>query len=85
MLKSHANDNEPAPPNEIFQALQDATSQDPARLQQSAQKLKDLEERLGTWDVIHQVASQTDLPLNLRQMAMLQFKNGAVTRWKSRR
>lgn len=77
--------DQPVPADQILQALVDATSQDPALLKSSAERLKSYAERPGTWDVIYTAASYRELALHVRQVAILQFKNGALTRWKSRK
>ncbi|KZT42903.1 ARM repeat-containing protein [Sistotremastrum suecicum HHB10207 ss-3] len=86
MVKPPTNGtDQPVPPDQILQALVDATSQDPALLKSSAERLKAYADHPGTWDVIYTAASYRDLALHVRQMAIIQFKNGAITRWRSRK
>lgn len=39
----------------------------------------------GTYDALHEIAAQRTVPLPVRQQAIIQFKNAAVSHWKSRK
>jgi hypothetical protein len=72
-------------PNELLQVVSDATAQDPARVQAATHRLKELLELFGTFDGLQEIAAQRNLPLTLRQQAIIQFKNSALSRWRSRK
>jgi hypothetical protein len=77
--------SDPVDPAEILQTITDATSQDPVRLKASEEKMKHYADRPGTWDAAHFIAASPELPLEVRKMALILFKNGCLTRWKNRR
>jgi hypothetical protein len=71
---------------ELYQALCDACSQDGALLRASSKSLKTMcEDRFGTYDALQDIASQNEVPLAVRQQALIQFKNHAFIHWRSRK
>lgn len=80
---------EPASPQEVYQALCGAASQDAATVQVSSQLLLGYQDHPGTYDQLHSIAAQRNstpsVPLDVRRMAIIQFKNGALNVWKNKR
>ncbi|KAF8528819.1 ARM repeat-containing protein [Hysterangium stoloniferum] len=77
---------EPVSPQEIYQVLCDAASQDPNAVQSSSKSLQEFRDRPGTYEQLHSIAAEkANVPLNVRQMAIIQFKNGALGVWKNKR
>ncbi|KAG6821587.1 hypothetical protein H0H93_000096 [Arthromyces matolae] len=72
-------------PAELYQVLQAASSQDPSQLRSSSKRLKEMLDMFGTYDALHEIAGQRSLPLPIRQQAIIQFKNAALSHWKSRK
>jgi hypothetical protein len=70
---------------ELLNVVSNAASQDPALVQTATDRLKKLWDLYGIYDGIHTIAARRDLPLNVRQMAIIQFKNKAVPNWRSRK
>jgi hypothetical protein len=70
---------------ELLQVVVDATSQDSQRFQIASIRLKDLLQLFGALDGLHEIASRRDLPLAIRQQAIIQFKNSALHNWRSRK
>ncbi|EIM88549.1 ARM repeat-containing protein [Stereum hirsutum FP-91666 SS1] len=81
----------PTPPNErispegLYNVLCEAASQDPAKMQAASALLKDMLELPGCWNVLQEIAAQKTVPLPVRQLSALQFKNRALDHWRSRR
>jgi hypothetical protein len=76
---------DPATAHEIIQLLQDASSQDPSKINLLTDAFQRLEDRPGSFDIVHQIAAQKDMPLPVRQMAIIQFKNIVQGKWRSRK
>ncbi|KAI5893425.1 ARM repeat-containing protein [Schizophyllum commune H4-8] len=74
-----------ANPEEVFQVVQASTSQDVATMTAGSERLKALLEQQGAHAILLEIAAQTTLPLNVRQLAILQFKNHIGSRWRNRR
>jgi hypothetical protein len=72
-------------PQELLQVITNASSQNPLLVQQSSKRLKEMFEMFGTFDALHEIAAQTQMPLHIRQQAIIQFKNAALAHWKSRK
>ncbi|KAF8351332.1 armadillo-type protein [Amanita rubescens] len=72
-------------PQELFQVITNAASQDPTLVQQSSERLKEMLSMSGTFDALHEIASQKHLSLYVRQQAIIQFKNAALGHWKARK
>ena len=72
-------------PEELYNVVCGAASQDPGQVQASATRLKELLEIPGAYDFLHEIAVQRSLPLPVRQQAIIQFKNAATGHWRSRK
>ncbi|KAJ8523493.1 hypothetical protein ONZ45_g125 [Pleurotus djamor] len=72
-------------PEELLDAVSGAASQDPVRVKDCSARLKLFLEVAGTYDLLHEIAIQRQLPLAVRQQAIIQFKNGALGHWRSRK
>jgi hypothetical protein len=72
-------------PQELYDVMSAACSQDPAQIQQSSKRLKQMLDMFGTFDALHEIAAQRTVPLIIRQQSIIQFKNAALSHWKSRK
>jgi hypothetical protein len=72
-------------PAELYQVIVGASSQDFNQVQASTQRLKQLLDMLGAYDALHEIAARRDIPLPVRQQAIIQFKNAVLNHWRSRR
>jgi hypothetical protein len=72
-------------PDELYAVITGATSQDYAQVQASSKRLKELLVFVGTFDGLSEIAAQKNLPLQVRQQAIIQFKNNALNHWRSRK
>ncbi|KZT71615.1 ARM repeat-containing protein [Daedalea quercina L-15889] len=72
-------------PEELYNVVCGAASQDPAQVQASAARLKEILLLFGAYDTLYEIASQRTIPLAVRQQSIIQFKNSAVSHWKSRK
>jgi hypothetical protein len=72
-------------PAELFSVITDAASQNPALVQPSSKRLKEMFDYFGTFDGLSQISGQKNLPLNIRQQAIIQFKNAALSHWRSKK
>jgi hypothetical protein len=72
-------------PQELYQVLVDACSQDIARLQASSKRLKQMLDMFGTFNALQEITAQRTVPLPIRQQAIIQFKNSALNHWKSKK
>jgi hypothetical protein len=70
---------------ELFNVISAASSQDPAQVRASSERLKDMFEMFGTFDGLSDIASQKAVPLPVRQQSIIQFKNAAINHWRSRK
>ncbi|KAJ6486383.1 armadillo-type protein [Mycena vitilis] len=71
--------------DEVYQVMTGAASQDPALFQASGHRLKEMLDMFGTYDALHEIAAQKAVALQIRLQAIIQFKNAAVTHWRSRK
>ncbi|KAF8489124.1 armadillo-type protein [Gautieria morchelliformis] len=79
-------DKEPVSSQDVYQALCGAASQDSATLQASTKLLQQYQARPGTYGHLYAIAAEKNtVPLDVRRMAIIQFKNGALGAWKSKR
>ncbi|KAH7931251.1 ARM repeat-containing protein [Leucogyrophana mollusca] len=76
---------ETASPEEVFSVITGASSQDPAQVTVSSERLKVLLGYFGTYDALHEIAAQKSVPLPVRQQSIIQFKNAALSHWRSRK
>ncbi|KAI0638247.1 ARM repeat-containing protein [Trametes polyzona] len=72
-------------PEELFDVVCGAASQNPAQVQQSTTRLKELLEVPGAYDILHEIAATKTVALQVRQQAIIQFKNAATGHWRSRK
>ena len=72
-------------PQELYDVMTAASSQDPVQIQESSKRLKQMLDMFGTFDALHEIAAQRTVPLIIRQQSIIQFKNAALTLWKSRK
>ncbi|TFK43406.1 armadillo-type protein [Crucibulum laeve] len=72
-------------PTELYQVLIDACSQNTIQVQASSKRLKDMLDMLGTFDALYEIAAERTVALPVRQQAIIQFKNAALSHWKSRK
>lgn len=70
---------------ELLEIVYAASSQVPAQVQASTERLKTLLENVGTYDALHEIAAEKSLPLQVRQQSIIQFKNSALSHWRSRK
>lgn len=70
--------------DQIYPALEAASSQDPALAQQGLSVLQALQNQPGAFTEMLSVAANRSAPLNTRRIAIIQFKNVAITNWRSR-
>ncbi|EMD40680.1 hypothetical protein CERSUDRAFT_111258 [Gelatoporia subvermispora B] len=72
-------------PEDLYNVVSGAASQDPALVQRSAAQLKDMLEKRGAFDTLHEIAATRTVPLQVRQQSIIQFKNAALGHWRSRK
>ena len=72
-------------PAELYDVLVGASSQDPQILHQSDKRLKIMLEHFGAFDALQTIAAERSVPLPVRKLAIIQFKNEALKSWKSRK
>ncbi|KZP02850.1 hypothetical protein FIBSPDRAFT_969553 [Athelia psychrophila] len=71
---------------ELYAVISGAASQDVAQLQACTERLKMMMDMTGTFDGLSDIASQkTSVPLAVRQQSIIQFKNHALSHWRSRK
>ncbi|KAF9476494.1 ARM repeat-containing protein [Pholiota conissans] len=72
-------------PAELYEAIVGASSQNIIQVQASSQRLKQLLDMFGSYDALQEISSRVDVPLHIRQQAIIQFKNVVVHHWRSRK
>lgn len=72
-------------PTELYEVIVGASSQDFGQVRASSQRLKQLLDKLGAYNALHEIAARRDIPLPVRQQAIIQFKNAVPNHWRSRR
>ncbi|KAJ3548466.1 hypothetical protein NMY22_g1252 [Coprinellus aureogranulatus] len=72
-------------PVELYEVITGACSSDQARIIASGKRLKEMLEMFGTFNALHDIASQRNQPQPIRQQAIIQFKLAALSHWKSRK
>ena len=72
-------------PDEVYNVVVGAASQDPSLMSTSSARLKQMLEMHGTYDCLSAVASQKTLPALVRQQAIIQFKNAALNHWRAKK
>ena len=72
-------------PEELYNVLCGAASQDPSVVISSANRLKDMNGLFGIMDGLSSIASEKSTPLLVRQQSIIQLKNLISHSWRSRR
>lgn len=72
-------------PEELYNVVCDAASQDPFKVKSSSEKLKEMFDMTGTCDALSEIAAQRTIPLQVRQQSIIQLKNCVLSHWRSRR
>lgn len=72
-------------PEEVYNVIVAATSQNPADIKASSDRLKQLFDMSGIFDALSEIAAQRNLPLQVRQQSIIQLKNSSIGHWKSRK
>ncbi|KIJ20291.1 hypothetical protein PAXINDRAFT_166384 [Paxillus involutus ATCC 200175] len=72
--------------DELLQIVTFASSQIPAQVQASTERLKVLlDTHAGTYNGLHKIAADYSQPLHVRQQSIIQFKNAALAHWRSKK
>lgn len=72
--------------DELLQTVTLAASQIPEQLKASTDRLKALlDTHAGTYNALHRIAADISQPLQVRQQSIIQFKNAALSHWRSRK
>ena len=72
--------------DELLHVVTLAASQIPEQLKASTDRLKVLlDTHAGTYNALHRIAADTSQPLQVRQQSIIQFKNAALSHWRSRK
>jgi len=74
----------PLDPPAVFAVLQNATSQNPAQLQAAAKAIEAMHKSADYLQIVQSIALERSVPLNIRKMAILQFKNVAASQWRTK-
>ena len=72
-------------PTELYNVMAITASQDPSQIRASSARLKQMLDMFGTFDALHEIAAEKTVPLSVRQQAIIQFKNAALSHWRSRK
>jgi len=72
-------------PAELYNVITAAASQDFVQVQASTSRLKEMLDLSGAYDALHEIAAEKSIPLQVRQQSIIQFKNVALTHWRSRK
>ncbi|KAF8450539.1 ARM repeat-containing protein [Boletus edulis BED1] len=72
--------------DELLHIVTLAASQIPEQLKASTDRLKVLlDTHAGTYNALHRIAADPSQPLQVRQQSIIQFKNAALSHWRSRK
>ncbi len=69
---------------DVFDALRDAVSQDPSKAKSSLERLQEVQRMPSALAKMIQIASDKAVPLDIRRMAIIQFKNHGAPNWRSK-
>lgn len=75
---------DPLNPAEVFSTLQAACSQNYADLKVATAALEVLHKHPDFLDIVQSIAAEKSVDLNVRKMAILEFKNLAIAQWRSK-
>ncbi|KAI0650678.1 ARM repeat-containing protein [Trametes meyenii] len=81
----HAAPQATVSPEELFNVVCAAASQNPAQVQASTTRLKELLDIPGAYDLLQEIAATRTVALEVRQQSIIQFKNAATGHWRSRK
>ncbi|KAF7790859.1 hypothetical protein EIP86_001817 [Pleurotus ostreatoroseus] len=84
-LSSSISEPQHSSPEEVYNVICAAASQDPAQIKASSERLKQLLEMAGTFDALSEIAATRTLPLPVRQQSIIQLKNSSLNHWRSRK
>ncbi|TDL29402.1 ARM repeat-containing protein [Rickenella mellea] len=70
---------------ELYNVVCGASSTNPTIVTESSLRLKAMLEMSGTFDALSIIATQKQVPLAVRQQSIIQFKNNALSHWRSRK
>lgn len=84
-LLSSSEQIQPVSPDELYQVMLGASSQDPAILKQSSERLKQMISMLGALDALQTIAAQPQVPKAVRTQSAIQLKNAIPGTWRSRK
>jgi hypothetical protein len=71
--------------DELFAIVSAAASQNPNVMLAAGTRLKECLKLSGTLNGLHQIASQKTIPLQIRQLSIIQCKNEIPTQWRQRK
>jgi hypothetical protein len=69
---------------DIFDALRNASSQDASQAAKSLETLQIAQKRSGAFTEMLSIAATNTVALDIRRVAIIQFKNVGVNNWRSR-
>lgn len=72
-------------PQELYQVLTAACSSNQPQILAAGRRIKEMLEMFGTYNELHRISSQRDVPPAIRKQAIIQFKLNALHHWKSRK
>jgi hypothetical protein len=67
---------------QVFQVILDAASQNYVVAQAASQQIDSYKTIGGFYASVQEIAMERNLPLDIRKMAIFQFKNGAPMQWR---
>jgi Importin-beta N-terminal domain len=69
---------------DIFNALRNASSQDASQAAESLENLQVAQKRSGAFVEMLSISATSNVALDIRRMAIIQFKNAGVNNWRNR-
>jgi len=74
--------SDPPSLQQVFQVISDAASQNYVVAQAASQQIDSYKTISGFYASVQEIAMERNLPLDVRKMAIFQFKNGAPMQWR---
>jgi hypothetical protein len=74
--------SDPPSLQQVFQVISDAASQNYVIAQAASQQIDSYKTIGGFYASVQEIAMERNLPLDIRKMAIFQFKNGAPMQWR---
>ncbi|KIY49344.1 ARM repeat-containing protein [Fistulina hepatica ATCC 64428] len=71
-------------PSQVYDAVAASVSQDATQIKAATERLQSVLKDLDYLDILHEIAAQKSVPLNVRKQAIIQCKNVVEARWRSR-